>query len=97
MARTSKLRIETAVIVLPLHHLVRLAWEISVLDVFSGGRVDVGFIRGGLGCEVRGYNVDHSESQERFREGIRVCQGLWTTPGFSYEGQYIQLLSLIHI
>ena len=82
MARTSKIRIGTP---------VRLAEEISVLDVLSGGRVDVGFGRGGPGYEFRGYNVDHSESQERFQEGIRICQGLWTTPGFSYEGKYIQL------
>ena len=46
---------------------------------------------GGPGYEFSGYNVDHGESQERFREGISVCQGLWTTPGFSYEGKYIQL------
>ena len=91
MARTSKIRIGTAVLVPPLHHPVRLAEEISVLDVLSGGRVDVGFGRGGPGYEFRGYNVDHGESQERFREGISVCQGLWTTPGFSYEGKYIQL------
>jgi len=45
----------------------------------------------GPSYEFRGYNVDHSESQEHFREGIRVCQGLWTTPGFTYEGKYIQL------
>ena len=47
MARTSKIRIGTAVLVPPLHHPVRLAEEISVLDVLSGGRVDVGFGRGG--------------------------------------------------
>ena len=91
MARTSKIRIGTAVLVPPLQHPVRLAEEVSVLGVLSDGRVDVGFGRGGPGYEFRGYNVDHSKSQERFREGIRVCQGLWTTPGFSYEGKYIQL------
>ena len=46
MARTSKFRIRTAVLVLPLQHPVRLAEEISVLDVLSDGRVDVGFGRG---------------------------------------------------
>ena len=45
-ARTSKIRIGTAVLELPLHHLVRLAEEVSVLDVLSDGRVDVGFGRG---------------------------------------------------
>ena len=27
----------------------------------------------------------------RFQEGISICQGLWSTPGFSYAGQYNQL------
>ena len=74
MARTSKIRIGTAVLVPPLHHPVRLAEEVSVLDVLSDGRVDVGFGRGGPGYEFRGYNVDHSGSQERFREGIRSAR-----------------------
>ena len=91
LARTSKIRLGTAVLVPPLHHPVRLAEEVAVLDVLSGGRVDVGFGRGGPGYEFRGYNVDHTESQERFQEGIRVIQGLWATPGFSYQGKYIQL------
>jgi alkanesulfonate monooxygenase SsuD/methylene tetrahydromethanopterin reductase-like flavin-dependent oxidoreductase (luciferase family) len=91
LARTKTIRLGTAVLVPPLHHPVRLAEEIAVLDVISGGRVEVGFGRGGPGYEFRGYNVDHEESQERFQEGIRVCQGLWTTPGFSYEGKYHQL------
>ena len=46
MARTSKIRIGTAVLVPPLHHPVRLAGEVSVLGVLSDGRVDVGFGRG---------------------------------------------------
>ena len=88
MARTKKIRIGTAVLVPPLHHPVRLAEEVSVLDVLSNGRVDVGFGRGGPGYEFRGYNVDHEESQDRFREGISICEGLWSTPGFSYTGKY---------
>ena len=46
MARTSKIRIGTAVLVPSLHHLVRLAEEVPVLDVLSYGRIDVGFGRG---------------------------------------------------
>ena len=73
MVRTSKIRIGTEVLVPPSHHPVRLAEEIAVIDVLTGGWVDVGFGRGGPGYEFRGYNVDRSEGQERFQEGIRIC------------------------
>ena len=91
LARTKKIRLGTAVLVPPLHHPVRLAEETAALDVLSNGRLDVGFGRGTAGAEFRGYNIDHEESQERFQEGIRIVQGLWTTPEFSYQGKYFQM------
>ena len=43
------------------------------------------------GLRYTGYGVDITESQVRFQESIQVIEGLWTTPGFSYEGQYYQV------
>lgn len=45
-AKTTRLRVGTAVIVVPLHHPLIIAEEIATLDVLSGGRLDVGFGRG---------------------------------------------------
>src|SRR6187455_3665340 len=44
-AKTSKLRVGTAVIVVPLHHPLVIAEEIATLDLLSGGRVDIGLGR----------------------------------------------------
>lgn len=87
-ARTSTIRLGTAVLVPPLHQPIRLAEDIAMLDQTSGGRLDVGFGRGSAGYEYHGFNLDRAESQARFQETIRVVQGLWTTPEYSYTGTY---------
>ena len=87
-ARTSTIRLGTAVLVPPLHHPIRLAEDIAMLDLTSGGRLDIGFGRGSAGYEYHGYNLDRNESQERFQEAIRIAQGLWTNPEYSYAGKY---------
>src|SRR3989441_6643524 len=45
-AKTTRLRVGTAVIVVPLHHPLVVAEEIATLDLLSGGRLDVGLGRG---------------------------------------------------
>lgn len=86
-ALTKRIRLGTAVLVPPLHHPVRLAEDIAMLDQVSGGRVEVGFGRGSAGYEYAGYGVSHAESQARFQETIKIVKGVWTTPDFSFQGQ----------
>ena len=93
-ARTRQIRLGTAVLLPTLHNPIRLAEDTATMDAVSGGRLDVGFGRGANSYEYGGFNVDHAESQRRFQESIRIIQGLWTTPEFSFEGQYFQLNKL---
>lgn len=90
-AHTRKIRVGTAVLVSPLHNPLRLAEDAAMLDLTSGGRLDVGFGRGSGGYEYAGYGLDPAESAERFQDSIKIVQGLWTTPGFSYESRFNQL------
>jgi alkanesulfonate monooxygenase SsuD/methylene tetrahydromethanopterin reductase-like flavin-dependent oxidoreductase (luciferase family) len=90
-ARTTNIRLGTAILVPPLHHPIRLAEDIATLDRISGGRVDIGFGRGSAGYEYRGYKVPQEESQGRFQETIGIVQGLWTTPEFSHDGRYFKI------
>ena len=90
-AKTKTIRLGTAVLVPPLHHPIRLAEEAATLDVLSSGRFDAGFGRGASGYEYRGYSIDREESQGRFQETISIVEGLWTTPGFSFHGDYFDL------
>jgi alkanesulfonate monooxygenase SsuD/methylene tetrahydromethanopterin reductase-like flavin-dependent oxidoreductase (luciferase family) len=90
-ALTKRIRLGTAVLVPPLHHPIRLAEDIAMLDQLSGGRVEIGFGRGSSGYEYAGYGVAQAESQARYRETITIVKGLWTTPDFSYRGEFYDL------
>ena len=90
-SRTTKIRVGTAVLVSPLHNPMRLAEDGAMLDLISNGRLDVGFGRGSGGYEYTGYGLDPAESAGRFQDSVKIIQGLWTTPGFSYESPYNKL------
>ncbi len=90
-ARTETIRLGTAILVPPLHHPIRLAEETATLDLLSGGRLEVGFGRGSAGYEYNGYEVPQEESQARFQETIRIIENLWTTPEYSFDGQFYNL------
>ena len=93
-ARTTKIRLGTAVLVPTLHNPIRLAEDAATLDVVSGGRLDLGFGRGTFGYEYAGFNVDESESQARFQESVEIVQGLFTTTEFSYDGEFYSVNKL---
>lgn len=90
-ARTETIRLGTAILVPPLHQPIRLAEETATLDLLSGGRLEVGFGRGSAGYEYSGYAIDQMESQSRFRESIRIVEKLWTTPEYSFAGEFFNL------
>jgi len=86
--RTSRLRIGTAVLLLPLGHPVRLAEEVATLDHLSRGRLDLGIGRSSFPRAYTGYNVPYEESRERFREYLDIMRLAWTKPQFSYQGAF---------
>lgn len=86
--RTSRLRIGTAVLLLPLGHPVRLAEEVATLDHLSQGRLDLGVGRSSFPRAYEGYNIPYVESRERFQEYLEVMRLAWTQPKFSYSGTF---------
>ena len=87
-AKTTRLRVGTAVLVLPLGHPVRMAEEVATLDHVSQGRLDLGIGRSGFPWAYKGYDIPYDESRERFRGFFAVMRLAWTTERFSYEGKY---------
>ena len=76
---TERLRLGMLVACLPLHHPVRLAEEICMLDQLSGGRLDLGVGRGISPFEHRFFGHDPDASRERFAELLpMVLRGLAT-------------------
>ena len=74
---------------LPLHDdPLRVAEEIAMLDVISGGRIISGFVRG-TGMEYFSYNVNPTTSRERMNEAHDLIIQAWTRPGpFAFEGDH---------
>ena len=91
-ARTSRLRIGTAVQVLPLNHPLRIAEEVATVDHISEGRFEFGIGRSGVVRTYDTYGVAYAESQARFREALDIVRRAWTGEPFSYEGEFYRIL-----
>lgn len=87
-ARTRRLRIGTAVSLAALYHPLRLAEEVALLDVLSGGRVNWGAGRGFAPSEFDAFGIPMAESAERFREAVDIVQQAWTHERLDYRGTH---------
>ncbi len=92
--RTQKIRLGTGVVVLPLNHPVRVAEDFAILDLLSGGRVDLGVGRGYQPHEFAGYGVDQARSRDMFRESVEIIQKAWTTERLDYDGEFYKFQDL---
>jgi alkanesulfonate monooxygenase SsuD/methylene tetrahydromethanopterin reductase-like flavin-dependent oxidoreductase (luciferase family) len=87
-ARTEKIRLGTAVVVLPWHNPVLVAEEAATLDLLSNGRLDFGVGKGYRPYEFSGFCIPQEEATARFDEAIEIIRKAWTTKGrFSYHGK----------
>src|SRR5246127_4365134 len=71
-ARTTALRLGTAVLVLPWHNPVLLAEQAATLDLISGGRLDLGVGKGYRHSEFKGFGIPPEEVEARFEEALAV-------------------------
>ncbi len=87
-ARTKHIRIGTGVCLAGFYHPLRLAEEIALLDILSGGRVNWGAGRGFDLKEFQAFGVPVEESHARFRETVDIVLKAWTTDRLTYAGKY---------
>jgi luciferase family oxidoreductase group 1 len=87
-ARTTTVRLGMGVCLLPLHHPVDLAEQLAVLDVVSGGRLDVGIGRGGTLQDYQTFQSDRDDSRSRVEEGIALMQRCWSGQPFDFAGRF---------
>ncbi|MGD1051017.1 MAG: LLM class flavin-dependent oxidoreductase [Solirubrobacteraceae bacterium] len=95
-ARTTTMRLGTAVIVLPWHDPVLLAERAATLDLMSGGRLDVGVGKGYRHSEFAGFCMPYEQAQARFDEALQVVIKAWTSnERFSHDGRFWQYEDII--
>ena len=86
-ARTSRIRLGTAVVVLPWHNPALLAEQVATLDLLSGGRVDLGVGKGYRDSEFHGFAIPAEDASTRFEETMAFLRKAWTSDGrFSHQG-----------
>ena len=88
-ARTTSIRVGTAVLVLPWHDPVLLAERAATLDLLSDGRLDFGVGKGYRHSEFAGFCVPPDEAEARFDESLAVILKAWSSDEpFSHEGRF---------
>ncbi len=87
-ARTSRIRLGTAVTVLPFLPPIRAAEELATLDILSGGRIDWGVGRGYQRHEFDAFEVDITESRSRFEEALDIIFRAWQDGPFEHHGRH---------
>src|SRR3984885_2116682 len=73
-ARTKRIKLSTAITILPLENPVRLAEDLSVVDTLSGGRVEIGVGSGAGEAEYAAFGRDVSRKRELTSEGLEVLR-----------------------
>src|SRR6202790_690433 len=86
-ARTSTVRLGTAMLLLPQRNPVYVAKEVSSLDWLSGGRVDLGVGVGWLKEEFDALNVPWERRGRRTDEYLEVLRTLWVDNPSAYHGE----------
>lgn len=89
--RTRRIGINIAAILVPLHDPVRLAEELAVLDLASGGRVS--FVAG-LGYRYEEFEmagVDRKQRGKLLEEYVGVMRQAWTGEPFEWRGRTVQV------
>jgi alkanesulfonate monooxygenase SsuD/methylene tetrahydromethanopterin reductase-like flavin-dependent oxidoreductase (luciferase family) len=91
---TTRIRLGTAVTLLPLHNPVKIAEEAAVADILSNGRLEFGVGRGTAPIHYAGYDIPQEESRERFEEALDFIVQAWTQKSFSFQGKYFRARDL---
>ncbi|MFQ6028381.1 MAG: LLM class flavin-dependent oxidoreductase, partial [Dehalococcoidia bacterium] len=92
-ARTKQIKIGFAVAQMALHHPIRFAEQIALVDNISKGRMIVGVGRGTAYnfYEFRGFGIDPNEAHERLLEVEEILVEAWTTENYKHAGKYWQV------
>lgn len=88
-ARTERLRLGTSILCLPLHNPLRVAEDVAVLDILSGGRIDLGVGIGSLTAEFAMLGIDPKERIGRTWEAVDLIRRCFSDEwGFEHHGRY---------
>jgi alkanesulfonate monooxygenase SsuD/methylene tetrahydromethanopterin reductase-like flavin-dependent oxidoreductase (luciferase family) len=86
--RTRRIRFGTGVLVLPFYHPLRLAGEVAVADILTGGRLEIGVGRGAYPYEFERYAVPFTEGRDRTQECLEIMLRAWQEDNIAHQGRF---------
>jgi alkanesulfonate monooxygenase SsuD/methylene tetrahydromethanopterin reductase-like flavin-dependent oxidoreductase (luciferase family) len=90
-ARTRRIRIRTALVLLTLKHPIQVAEDAALVDILSGGRFDLMVGAGYRKYEFAAYGIAREERLGRMAEGVEIIRRCWEEESFDFEGRYWRL------
>jgi len=90
-ARTRTMRIGTCIALAPFYHPVRLAEDVAVLDILSGGRFDLALALGYVPSEADRYGNNFKKRARRTDDLLQIVRRLWQGESFDFESEFFQL------
>ncbi|MBI3245592.1 MAG: LLM class F420-dependent oxidoreductase [Deltaproteobacteria bacterium] len=92
--KTTRVKLGTAVLILPYRHPIYTGKVLATVDVLSGGRLVVGVGAGWLEQEFTALGQSISERGSRTNETIDILKALWTEDVPSYSGKHFQFSNI---
>jgi alkanesulfonate monooxygenase SsuD/methylene tetrahydromethanopterin reductase-like flavin-dependent oxidoreductase (luciferase family) len=86
-ARTTSMTIGTNVLLLPMHHPLRVAEDAAVVDLISGGRFTLGVGQGYVQHEFEALGYNRKYRPSLFEEGVEIIRRAWEEGRIGYEGK----------
>jgi len=86
--QTKQIRVgHGAVVCVPaMNHPIRIAERAAVLDILSGGRLELGTARSSTWSELAGFEIDPDTTKQTWDETIRALPKMWTQERFAWQG-----------
>jgi alkanesulfonate monooxygenase SsuD/methylene tetrahydromethanopterin reductase-like flavin-dependent oxidoreductase (luciferase family) len=87
-ARTERIRLRTAVTLIPNLDPVRVAEDYATVDVLSGGRLELTVGKGNFPQPWSLFGQDHDEQRDRLAEGTDLLRQIWREDPITWEGRF---------
>ena len=87
---TKKIRLGTAISLLPQHDTITLAKTTATLDLYSNGRLTLGVGAGWFAEEAQLFGVQFKRRWQHVREGVEALRELWSKEEARYDGEIIK-------
>lgn len=93
-ARTTSIGIVISAIVSPLHDPVRIAEDAAVVDLISGGRLDIVLVNGYVAAEFAMFGIEMSARARRTTDSLNVLRAAWAGEVVEHDGRQFRVTPL---